>query len=96
LQENGEKEKLQSLYKVEVRNNNVLRRRRGCEFGVNLVENVEATSRNITIPVTQLDFLQYAGRKRDRGSSKGAVDKAGSERTCKFPRSKKPKPEFRD
>lgn len=53
------------------------------EFGVNLVENVEATSRNITIPVTQLDFLQYAGR--DRGSSRGAVDKAGSERTCKFP-----------
>lgn len=72
LRENAEKERLQSLYKVEDRNNNVLRRKRGCEFGVNLAENVEAASRNITIPVTLLDFLQYAGRERDRGSSKGS------------------------
>lgn len=85
------KNKLQSLYKVEVRNNNVLRRRREyTSSGVNLVENVEATSRNITIPVTQLDFLQYVELERDKESSRGAVDKVGSERTCKFPRSKKP------
>lgn len=55
------------LYKVEVRKNDVL----GIggeardEFEVNLAENVEATSRNIAIPVTQLDLLQRA-RERER------------------------------
>jgi len=31
-----------------------------CGVRVNLMENVEAASRNIAIPVTQLDFLQHA------------------------------------
>lgn len=82
----------------EVRNNSVLRRRRGgMSSGVNLAENVEATSRNITIPVTHSSTSCTTPGARGTGDQAGvAVDKAGSERTCKFPRSKKPMPEFRD
>ena len=47
------------LYKVEVRDNDVLgidQRGEGSKSGVNLAENVEATFQNIAIPVTQLDL----------------------------------------
>lgn len=97
LREWGKRERLQSLYKVEVRSNNVLRRRRGYEFEVNLVENVEAVRLEI------LRFRSHSSTScrtsrgcKSTGQGRRAVDKAGSERTCKFPRSKKSKLEFRD
>lgn len=56
---------------MEARNNDVSGEngREGENSGVqkiNLMENVEAASRNIAIPVTQLDFLRHTVSCRQR------------------------------
>lgn len=60
------------------------------------MENVEATSRNITIPVTQLDFLQHAVHERDKGDrageGRGQEIKPEARGRASSLASKKPKP----